>query len=229
MKRRYGVRSKKRTTKRRKCKMATLCAVKKLISADVEKKWASFQATPAPTNAAPVNYVLNNLVQGDSRNTRTGNQTHFQHVHIKAWIQASLGIPDGQMVRVMLFWDKQADGAAPTFAQLFADPTLANNYMSPRNPDYLRRYIVLRDKTFIFNTLCATATTPATGLATVFSQQQHVLNWSVNLKNKRVQYNDVGGGTVADIIGPSLYLFWMTDIGTAPLIDQMITTQFTDA
>lgn len=229
MKRRHG-RSKRRTKKYKKAhKLATIGTVKRLLHADIEKKWIATTSAPAPTSAAVSRTLINGMQQGDTRLLRTGNQIKMHSYELRAWFQAAGGIPDGCYVRCVVMLDTQSDAAVPTNAQMFSDGTVANQVFSPRNPDYLRRYKFLFDRTYRLNTLAGTVFTVATGVYTTFSEEQKFIHIKLNLKDKLVQYNDTNAGDQSDIIKNSLWQFWFCDIGTAPVMNQFQVFKFIDA
>lgn len=212
-------------------KVARVGTVRRMISSSEETKWSTFSATPAPVAGTPVDYVLNNLAKGDDRNTRTGNRIRMVSLQIRAIIQPAPVHVEGCCVRLIVFLDKQCNGAAPTFANLFSDPTAALQYLSPFNPNTVpSRFKILKDKRWVLNALTATATTPATGVVSTMSTAQAYTNIIIKLKKRFTQYGDGNAGTVADIIKPSLYMLWMTDaVATAPGISQEVVFRFKDA
>lgn len=220
-----------RTVKARKArKVARVGTVKRMISSMEETKWTTFSAAPAPTSAARVDYVLNNVAKGDDRNTRTANKIRMVSLQVRGFIQGAATQLAGVVVRCVIFLDKQANGVAPTFADLFTDPVAANNYISPFNPNYVpHRYKILKDKSWKTDNTVVTQFGVGTGTVATASQEQRLYNIRIPLKKRTVQYNDGNAGTIADIIGPSLYIIWLTSLTTAPFIAQEVCFKFKDA
>lgn len=211
-------------------KKASVSTVKRMISKTEESKWSSFYSGSAPTSAVPTFFGMNQMGKGDDRNTRTANRIKMQHLYLRMFVQSAATVVAGQIVRAIIFIDKQANGAIPVFADLFSDPTIGNNWTSPFNPNTVGpRYKILRDKYFISDPAIATTTTPATGIVTTTSNQQKFHKFSVNLKMRTVDFSDANFGDQRDIIKNSLYLFICTDIGTAPACSVDWVFKFKDA
>lgn len=232
--RRFGLRRRRgrvlaRSFKRKRRRTATK-KITRIVARMEETKWSTFQAVPAPVAATPVGYTLNNMQKGTDRNTRIANRIRMVSLELSAWIQGNPALTTGQVVRAVVFLDKQANGVLPTIADMMNDPTVTNQYNSLFNPNTVpRRYQILMDKKWMFDPVIATTTTPATGIVTTVSAVQRMFRRKISLKLKQTLYNDANAGTVADIIKPALYIYWFTDVATAPIIAQEVVFRFKDA
>jgi len=67
------------------------------------------------------------------------------------------------------------------------------------------------------------------GATTQAEGTQLVRRFKLRLKNRLVQFNDQNFGDVRDIISPGLYIYWFTDVITAPIMTQEIVVRFKDS
>lgn len=91
--------------------------------------------------------------QGDGPSARDGRTYTIHSIHLKVRlsqvpVESDLNPLGQSLVRIVLVWDTQANGAAPTAAKIFSQ---ANSALSFRNLENSRRFIVLKDKTFTMN------------------------------------------------------------------------------
>lgn len=129
------------------------------IRSTPELKWlASFGSGVAVQNVAgtPLVQLLNGIAQGVGRDQRTGNKIVLRQMYYNFSMQqdlTSLGTTTNNVnyMNVALVWDKQPNGAAPTYPMIFntnggvpADP-----FALP-NVDYNDRFTILaQDKLMV--------------------------------------------------------------------------------
>jgi len=150
--------------------------------------------------------VLNNAVQGTGQDgNRVGTQLTCKKLSLRlSFLQNTANVTDNR-VRIVLFWNKNANSILPTAPQLFdlsyasVPPTYA--YF---NEQFKDSFQVLYDRTIELKPLDWNGTTTTIG-------DQITINKSFNLHNKRVRYvNGAGAGTYLDILDNALYLAVMT-------------------
>lgn len=96
----------------------------------------------------PATGALNAVAQGNGESERIGRRITNVSLHIRGWISTNNGDADANIIRVCVVRDTQTNGAALTPPELpFAD----NNINSYRNLEWLKRFNVLYDKTFVLN------------------------------------------------------------------------------
>lgn len=147
-------------------------------------------------NTTPVLTLLNGLVPGNSASQRIGMKVQIKslQMHLSNYVISGSGID--QIHRMWIVIDRQANGLAPTLAQIMTQA----DTMGLRNLENRRRFKIVMDKSFLLN---ATGEPGSSKL------------WKVYMKFKRpivVEYNSGVAGTVADIVSNSLYFI---QVGTS--------------
>ena len=154
--------------------------------------------------------VLNALSQGDSATTRTGNSIVQRNLEMRLnvrWATAS-AVPTATL-RVMLIWDRQANGSLPNASNVlqFVD------YLSPINDSYRKRFKVIYDKNL---------SVQSTGPSIVQTKKLK------KLSNTVTRYSG-NGGTIADITTNSLFMFMISsEAVNGPLVNYAFRMRYTD-
>lgn len=130
---------------------------------DIEKKFLDcVRADTALTTSwallAPSSGSTNNIsipAQGDGPSSRDGRVYTIHSIHVKGRLsvdpaKGAANPLGGSIVRVVLVWDTQANGAAPTTDKIFSTVT---SVLSFRNLENSRRFIILKDKQYHVNPL----------------------------------------------------------------------------
>lgn len=131
------------------------------------------------------------IVQGPATNQRIGKQITVKSIDLKLAVTQQNGALNGQQCRMMIVYDRQANGLAMN-APLLLDGGGAPNVNKLRNPDYMQRVLVLRDKRFTVNTL---------------TQEESIVNINEYIKcNLPVQWGSGVAGTYADITMGQIWL-----------------------
>ncbi len=154
--------------------------------------------------------LLNGLVQGTSGATRLGDRISMKTLSGRLNIKIGNGETDGCVVRCVLIYDRDSDGAAPTWTNLFGTEDLLRVYDFREDPG---RFQVLMDKTYRVNS----------------DTFQVPIKFWYNLAGKTTHYNG-NAGTVADITKGSLYIMANTINNTVAVdVDGQTVMRFTDA
>lgn len=147
--------------------------------------------------AAGTLYLLNGTTQGDGINQREGRQIYVQSVqcNLRAeWNTAAS--PSPATYRIILFVDKQSNGAAPAVADLL-DTSTALSCDALRNLNNRKRFKILLDRRY--------AITP-TGASNTSIVDDFYLKKFIT-----TQYNAGTAGTIADISSNSIYMLTVSD------------------
>ena len=111
------------------------------------------------TNTNGSCFVLNLIQQGSGSWNRVGRKVNLKSLRLKGSFLVTYdtneggGITRGNLVRMVVVWDKQPSGnAVPAFDQVFGttdqDGTEVSGILSPPRYDNMNRFQILRDKTF---------------------------------------------------------------------------------
>lgn len=139
---------------------------------------------------------LSGVAIGDGEFNRDGRKITIKSLHLRGTISSTGADNDGQCVRIILVQDTQTNGAQFTAQQVLAVPsTPALAVEAFRNLDYIQRFRILKDKTFVLNVENG-STSPRT--------IRH-LSWNINNLNIQVNHND-SGNTVAGVTDNSFHL-----------------------
>ena len=173
------------------------------------------------TNAGGV-VLLNGCARGDDIGERDGRQITMRSVDIRMEIQPVGTATSAHSLRVIIFVDKQANGTAPTPANVLAVTGSAEATVSAHNLEYRNRFWILSDKVYGFGCDYGGAGVGVQRLvATRFWRSFAV----------KTTFNSGTAGTVADIATNSLYLLAISDTATAaqqPYLQFYSRVRFTD-
>ncbi len=156
--------------------------------------------------------TLNLMDVGSAVGQRNGRRAEMVSVYIRYCIQ--LGATETtSTVRLLLIYDKQANGAAITAPDVLD----ANTPEAMLNMDNRERFDILWDKTFGMN---ITAADSGSG-----PNQHHVfLKKFVKLRNREIIFSGTGGG-IADIATGALYLMSLSTeaVGATAPVGNFVT------
>lgn len=180
----YRPYKKRKVTLRRVVKQVK--TLKKYAKADVRYVDNTYTLAGQTTTATLT--LINGVAQGDDSNNREGNATFNKMVTLKGRV-----IPNSstvqQNVRIILLYDKQSNGAAPTAADLLEVPT---NVDTMRFWNSRARYRFLWDKTF--------------------SVGPHGKNFKIVKKVRAyTKYGTATTGVIANIVKGSIYVVTLSD------------------
>lgn len=164
--------------------------VKWLISVvNVEDKYVDTNNSIAFTNAWQY-ALLNPVSQGTTPNTRIGQsiKTVGLEFRFNAFINAASTA--SQTIRIMIFKDKQPNGANPGVADVYPAGSL-----TPRVVGYLDRFQIMFERTYVLNTVNTTIITEA----------------YIETMGFHVEFNTGNAGTIADITVNSVFVGFFSD------------------
>ncbi len=155
--------------------------------------------------------TLVGIPQGTTESQRIGRKCTITNIYCRfnleflANEQADLTAANfaHETVRMIMFWDKQANGAAGTSTDILE----TNIWSSFRNLGNNKRFVVLYDKTFMFNAQCAAA-----GNGTANDSIVVIKDYQVRISKKcfiPIEYLLTTGALVNNIASNNVgMLFW---------------------
>lgn len=187
----------------RKASKALYLASKVAKSLNVEKKYHDIYHVGNLSGAgAPYIALLNGVAQGDTGETRDGDQIKCLKLGIKGRVANGQAASDAY--RFMIILDRQADGTAPTLAEILQN-TRVN---SMNNMDNKMRFKILKDKFFSIGGTSQSNTTRCieewVDLSKIFKKSGQGL---------RIRYSGTGSA-VGDIASNSVWLLLFNRSGT---------------
>lgn len=172
-------------------------------SINVEKKYSETSFTGSIGGVgAPKIQLLNGIAQGDGGTTRDGDQVKFTDLGVRLWLKNTQAFSD--VYRVMIVLDKQADGTAPTIAEVLENAGVLNF----NNMDNKMRFSVLKDELFYLSP------NGDTGEMKLLKMYLDLTKKYKKSKGLRTRYSDTGAA-VTDIASNSLWLIIFNRSGTA--------------
>lgn len=235
MKRRRGAKRTRKRGKRRRGGTARVArVVRSVVSRATETKWNEVDFTTSVVNTVGSAFLINGMVQGDSRRTRTANRIELKYLRATFTVEPSAAAVLATRVRCMLVMDKQPNGAAFAGADLFPPNILATDrFFADYNMNTIpRRFKVMWDKLILLRQgVVGTAVlTPVLSTTTSIAQQPVYFRKRFKLKSK-TRYNELNTGLIDDIITPSLYFIFFSSQGAtqAPTVFCRAVLQFKDA
>lgn len=180
------------------------------VSIGVEKKFFdSVTVTDATTTASVLS--LNNMGAGDTALLRDGNKILCKSIQLRGSFSLE-AVSANAIVRYMIIHDKNANGTAPTAAQVFEGTPAVQGLKNIGNAS---RFVTLLDKTIVLNS----TTTTATAL-----QKEYISEYVKIPQN--LQLAAYADGTAAVPTSGSLSLIIISDLAAgAADVDTFINTR----
>lgn len=197
-------------------RISTLNKKIKRIEDSIELKYKDTLFSDTVDNAGEVQ-ILNNLSTGVTSSTRLGDEVMATSIQFRGWmVNAADNVNGPNFVRVILFWDRQPNGGAPTIQADSSSGvpavletqviTAANSTVAPYMYSTQERFRILYDKRFTLNSNFAQTTDGAApdALTEVYPVG---IQFKKKIKlNRKVKYLDTNTGTIVDIQTNSLYM-----------------------
>lgn len=151
-------------------------------------------------------------ILGSDFNARVGRKIQMKSFYIRyhcgikaAFTLGTITTTATQELRLIVFIDKQPNGAAPAVTDLLVAAT-PTSQLNMNNRD---RFKVLRDVTHVFDpyTLLTASASPAWNRTAECGE----IYKKINLE---CIFNATNGGTIADVNSGALYTFWIGSVGT---------------
>lgn len=178
-------------------KKAVQQVARKVMRREVEKKHVQLQNNLVYVSNAGDLFHVNRVGLGANDYQRIGNKVKMVRLGIRGCLLPSTENVLTDIyndVRMLVIYDKQANGAAPILGQILTYPTDVN---SPRNPDYTDRYTTLADRSFL-----------------VYNKAGQFYSgnrFRINIKKTLPTQFGGDGNTIADITHGSIYVIFLSD------------------
>lgn len=160
------------------------------------------------TSLAPT--LLNGTIPGTQNYNRVGRKIALSSLQFKGYVYPealATGYPN-YAVRVVIVYDNQSNGAAPTWANVVLSQDNAGTSSSAvfdcYNLDNRERFNILHDFTIACPAYNSTATTA--------DNNSFLIDEFINLHDIPTIYNAGTAGTIADIQTGALYAFWVSTL-----------------
>lgn len=186
-------------------------SVKELKAKDELKYLDTFINGTGMTSTSTLN-LLNGMTLGDDVSNREGNEISPTSIQCKFNLQqVATAVNSDHVIRQIVFWDSQSNGAAPSAGDLLDLATITAPTIAPYKRQYQKRFKIIYDKVFVLHpgTVDPTAATTQILAPTVHSGFKRALGRVVKFRNAQ------NAGTVADIASNSLYSLWVTNSASA--------------
>lgn len=163
--------------------------------------------------------LLNDVVEGSGFYNRIGRRITMKSVYINGLITRTLGnaaVTTEDYVRIMVIFDRQANGAFPANTDVLRDSNRAGTQtttaLSGVNLNYRERFVILADIRVYLPPLGIAGVNPAN---TLLSPDPNIepfkISRFIKLKGLQTLYDDSTGG-IADISTGSLFLMTYANV-----------------
>lgn len=182
-----------------------------VFSRGSEYKRCDLPQTLFNLNATTYTRLLNGVQTGAANYNRVGSKICMKTLHIWGQIEAlPRTITDEDFCRVVVVYDRQCNGAAPTWAEVMTSRddqgTATNDVWSQFNYDNKDRFIVLFDKRYHLPSYTNTAGV-ITNVSMADTNNVYEFNRYIKLKGLETHYKASSNpAAVGDIATGSLYL-----------------------
>lgn len=182
------------------------------------------QTAFAPETTGTQLLLLNGCQVGTQNYNRIGRKIRMRSIAIRGQIQPTDTTIAATMCRMIIVYDRQTNGAAPTYANIMQSQditgTTASTAFSMVNLDNRDRFVIVRDKFYGFGAIDSTATQALSSA----SPGIYPINEYVKCKFETI-FNTGSAGTVGDISSGSLYLFWVASNASAAGVQATVSTR----
>lgn len=174
----------------------------------MELKWKDFDVNTTPIGDSGVLLSNQNYIQlGDTASTRTGSTINPTSITLGFDITSNNAEVDTTVVRCIVFWDGQSNGADPP---IFNDNALLDaneiddGWVSPRNYTTIDRFTILWDKTITLSPDMMISTAP-----NVVGEKVYPVRKRFKLSRK-IKY-DANAGDETDLTSNSIHVLLISN------------------
>lgn len=163
--------------------------------------------------------LMNALATGATANLRIGNQVQATSLQFRGSIETDPQSLESGTIRVIVFWDRQPNGAnpitatasAPAAMTLLDTAVVTVPVLSPYNYSAIERYRVLYDKTFTLNSKVVQQSTIAGSVTGTDELVPIRIYFKKKIKLNRAVKYDASAGDITDITTNSLFAVFYSD------------------
>lgn len=199
----------------------------KKIQYDEDVKFIDYGAAATAVLETGVNLagggIAFGITQGDTDVTRDGDSIIATSLILRAQLYSDVDrIAFGNFVRVIVYWDKQPNGAVATVSGAAGSQSLmlasgaVPGHLDHRNQLTINRFDIIWDKTFCWNANTVQSFTPATGATTGLTQTSIAFQKRFKL-NRKIRYL-ASAGAITDMIGNNLCVSVIGNSDTDPAL-----------
>lgn len=190
----------------------------------------AIDVTLAPLTSATTGtfLLLNAPVPGNDLFNRIGRKAYFKNVNFECYWKDSGAIATNEFLRLILFYDSQANAAAPVLADVLknANAAAASTILSHVNLDNRERFKIIRNWR---RAMPVTTAVNNVGANTLLSPGcDFAFNEFITLGEIETIYNVGTAGTVADVQSGALWLLLISEIDTGWTLAGNIRLRFYD-
>ncbi len=189
-----------------------------------ELKWLDTNLDVAALTAAaqfiPSEGLLNTIVQGTGESQRVGRKTVIKKIHMRYNLNLFAGISQAnhEDVRVILYVDKQANGAIGTAITILQ----TDNFQSYRNMENVGRYTVLMDRMHAMNHSAAGGN--GTAIETCTTTSNYRFNKNCNIP---IEFSGANG-TIDEVRSNNIGLMVLCATGGVVKFEGICRIRYTD-
>lgn len=158
------------------------------------------------------------IQQGDGDSQRTGDQISTTSLLFRGTISSATAKLTPSFVRMIVFWDSQANGAAPSVSgtanSLMLGSATVPGHLDFRNQDTIKRFSILYDKTYVLQPQQYLTDTAGTITANEVVSKYI----SKRIKLGRKIYYSGSTGAAADLVSNNICIAFISDNTTNPPI-----------
>lgn len=155
---------------------------------------------------------LNLCVQGDTDITRTGDDSSATSIQWRLRISTDVDSLTDVIVRMLIVWDRQANGAVFTIGQLLDNSVITSLILSPYNHSNQERFKILHDSVHVMKPQVLLDFDTTTGTTSTNQIVSKYLRGKRQL-SRTVKYEG-NVGTIADIESNALYAVFVSNTAT---------------
>lgn len=203
----------------------------------LELKYLDISSGQSPTTAGTSDY-LTPLAQGDTASNRQGNIINPTSIQFRGTMLTDVDYLGFSKIRIILFWDRQPNGAVPvltgasTTQSLLDNGNITDSTICPRNFNTIDRYHILYDKTHGINPgVVQTSVVAADPTTTKVVQRGKYIHFVVKL-GRLVKYNNTSAAITA-AVSNALHIAYFIDngpaAGQAPVIQTGLRLYYRDS
>nr|WAE42151.1 MAG: capsid protein [Cressdnaviricota sp.] len=183
-------------------------------------------STSFTLNSAVAALPLNLTIAGSGYNQHIGNRIAMKSLQFTGAINTTGD--QAEWLRVLIFYDKQTNGAAPIYSDVInsltqagASSSLANDYFNLQNRD---RFQILRDHKYYMN-----STTNGNGLSVETpTMKELMIEDFIPLKNLETCYVTAPNGAIGDVKTGGLFVIFQGSVGALATLNWSARLRFED-
>lgn len=195
--------------------------IKQVVEGEVEKKYVAIDTLNSPLVQVGTSIGISNLSLGSGNTQRIADVVKWKWISVKVRYVMDPAATGGAVVRMLIYFDKQANGAGAPNQVLFVTNTANQIFLTHRSPDtWPARFTLVADKTVALSMAGGSTNIP----------HQYEKEYKFRLNAKTHYFNGANAGTVADVSSNALTVeFYGSEIAPLPTVSFSILAEYEDA